>query len=494
MNKKKLRWIIFSLAAVFTITITTLSLLVLDFTPSPDPDEDKTNEELLNIALVNTFFDKRDTKTFDFKLDQSILNQMLYNLEDKYNKMHVEINDDNYRFFISSQFVLIPTRIVIDTTLEAIEEDFVFHINSITTGRLNTYGLLNSTGKLKNAHLQEAFSETGLMLQVDYDNALIKYSKKDLEEDLHKMFVSNDSELLLGALESSPKTYQIDNGFKVSLDFSQIEDNPTKNDTQSDGYHYINYPGLADAINRKAYEIFELLEKDASYESVYTYAENTFNELRGYYGEFTKINDLVKERIMEKPTSEYSGTGYDKEVASVSEFDINNILQTSNIIGKSAIFFYDHCLIYVVIDTFYCDVFIDENDDIFINYTIGININGFESRVIIETKCLDPLEEFALDFKVTNIYYGQVNASSAFKAYIRDLFRSAFVSLDDGSWITYQKTNSLVTINFMDLIKNDSELGVYKDIFYDTEGTRQIRTISDGLNEIGKLSLRFIRS
>ena len=128
----------------------------------------------------------------------------------------------------------------------------------------------------------------------------------------------------------------------------------------------------------------------------------------------------------------------------------------------------------------------------FINYTIGLNINGLETRAIIETKRSLDMNEYVCDFDIINIYYGERLATSSFKSFIKQLFKTALESISD-NWISFNSSNNVVTINFMDFIKEDVSLVSYKTIFYDTIGTRKIVAISDGLNEIGRLSLRYIR-
>ena len=492
MDKKKLRWIIISVAAVFSIVATTLSLLVLDPTPSPYINEHLSNDQTFNKIFVESFRNIKESKEIEYSLNHDSLNQLLINLEEKYGHIHVEINNKNYRFFIKSSLLLIPTRIVIDTSLETADNGYIFRINNIKTGKLNTYGLLNSTGKLNNSHLQEIFNEIGLSLKIDYNNKAITYSYDDFEQDLDVLIHKNASDIFLGITDESITSYAINDEFTVKKEISSLEENIMKSDSRLDGPHYANYSLLTETINNKANEIVDLVSKGVNSESIQTYASSTFSELKSFEEKGEDITSIVKTKILEKPISEYSGSGFDKEVSFVNELEINDILKSSDIIGKSAIFYHETELVYALIDKFYCDIFCDEFSNVFINYTIGLNINGLETRAIIETKRSLDMNEYVCDFDIINIYYGERLATSSFKSFIKQLFKTALESISDNC-ISFNSSNNVVTINFMDFIKEDVSLASYKTIFYDTIGTRKIVAISDGLNEIGRLSLRYIR-
>ena len=98
MDKKKLRWIIISVAAVFSIVTTTLSLLVLDPTPSPYINKHLSNDQTFNKVFVESFRNIKESKEIEYSLNQDSLNQLLINLEEKkdYNprvKEYAKLND-----------------------------------------------------------------------------------------------------------------------------------------------------------------------------------------------------------------------------------------------------------------------------------------------------------------------------------------------------------------------------------------------------------------
>lgn len=487
--KKKLKWIIAGVVSLFLTTTITLSLLVLD--PSFDNYVyEKNVETRLGAMFAVALKGANENKKINYHIGEEDLKVLLHFTSNQGN-INVEINEDNYRFIIKDNFLFIPTRVIINTTLEKSDEGFVFHINSIKNGKLNTYGILNSTGKLQRLDLEKTFNEAGLSIKVDYSNAQITYAKEDLINDLNQEINFFDDELLGHILTHSSKSYDIDKGFNVSLDLSNNQENLDKSDSNLSNNHYGSYPSLLEKIRAEVNK-YGFSKTDEFNNG--TLEVTSFKEDIGIsnFGEKAEpIKDVLVSRIEEKPISEYSGSSYNKEVAYLNEFDLDNVLKESKIIGKCSLFYsIDAGITYVTIDHIYSDIFTNDLGDAFINYTIGVNINGLETRIVIETKALDPINEFACDFVINNIYYGQETVSSSFKSYAKELLNRALSSVD---YFVAKPKSNLVTINFVDLFDEVESLGAYKSLFYDSIGTRQFVVDSAALNEVGKLSIHFVR-
>ena len=484
MNKKKLKWILLSVFSLFLITCITFSLLILD--PSFNYYQVHSTDTYLGWMFADALRNTKENKKINYQINEDDLN-VLFSFSNSL--INVKIIDDHYCFFVKDNFLFIPTKIVLDTTLEKSQAGFIFHINSIKNGRLNTYGILSSTGKLHQIDLEKIFADVGLSMKFDYEHSQILYLTEDFNKDMNNKILFYDDELILNIVENVSKSYEINDGFNVSLDLSNNIYNNSKCDGREDSNHYaMNSSLLGNILNEMDKYGFQKTD-ELNNGALEVTAFNVNINAAPYVESATSIHDLALDRIEEKPVSEYAGSSYDKEVASFNELDLDLLLLNSKIIGSSSLFYSDNGLSFVVIDRVYVDIFTNDLGEAFINYIFGININGLETRIIVETKALNPIDEFACDFAITNIYYGSEIPNASFKSYGKTLLSRVLSKLD---YITAKTKNNLVTIDFKPLFEDES-LASYKSIFYDSIGTRKLVVNSSHIKDVGSFSLRFAR-
>ena len=215
MNKKKLKWILISVFSLFLITCITFSLLILD--PFFNYYQVHSTDTYLGWMFADALRNTKENKKIDYQINQDDLN-VLFSFSNPL--INVKIVDDNYCFFVKDNFLFIPTKIAIDTSLEKSQDAFIFHINSIKNGRLHTYGILSSTGKLHQIDLEKIFADVGLSMKFDYEHSQILYSNEDFIKDMNNKLSFYDDELILNIVENVSKSYEIKDGFNVSLDLS----------------------------------------------------------------------------------------------------------------------------------------------------------------------------------------------------------------------------------------------------------------------------------
>lgn len=477
------------LSALFVVTSVTLSLLALDPTQYSIVDQNISNEEIVNRQIVKAFKDIKEEKKISYKLGLEQLNQMLLNthkeIETGYGNYYVEVNENNnYRFIVETNILFIPSRVIIDTTLEELDESYVFNINYVTTGKFN------GGHHLFSIQFEEMFKKIGLSLKLDTKNALITYSKTDLFKDYMNMFVLNKDALYSSVISSIDLSSSLSS---LDGDISKCINNASLTDSNIEGVHYANYSSTLDKIASGVNSISLMSLQNKSSDEISRASKEVFSSINDDYQSSPNLTSLVKERILEKDVSEYSGTGYSKEVASFSELELSDLLKKSDIYGKYHYFVHQGEVAYFVIDNIYADIFVNENSEKIITFTFGINVSGVETHAIIETKQVSTFNEFASDYKVNKVYYGEKEASSLLSGTIKGLFKDLVSSLGDGSGISYTPSNSLVTFDYTNLIKDDPELASYYDVFYEHEGLKAMDISSTSIDEVGYIYLNYSR-
>lgn len=490
LDKKKKRMIILaSIFGVIGITCSVFVFLIMDLSLFPYTDQNLTNEQVINRQLALSLNDAETNKSINFEINQDSLNQLLINsrktLQDNsgYRDFYVDIEDNNYIFEASINLKLISSKVYVHTTLTNENGDFIFNINKVKLGKLGGKRMLNKEV------FDATFANAGLNIKLDIENNRLIYSKDDIRNDFNNMLHINNNNLTNIVINNMDLNYDSDNPFKVSGNLSMLIENNEVSDCSLEGPHYASYEATKQAINNATQNVRNVLSQ--SDEIIIDTANNQYGTLKDLQPKGEGINSIVKKEIQTLPTnpSSYSGT---TKVASVSESQLDDVLHSSNILGKNAIFYDKTQLSYLVIDRLYSDIFTNENGDKFINYSIGLNVNGLETRVVVETKYLQIANEFEADFDISHIYYGNKLADDSTKSNIKELFKMIIQSIND-SWISYKENANKVSFDFSKLIKDDGDLAVYKDIFYDLGGTRAFDISSNKVNETGEFSLYFTK-
>ena len=501
--------LIIPLAIVGTLALAVggVYLSIMDHTESDFVPEQISNDELINRQLVRSLKDTKTSKKIDYKFDQNCLNQMLSNAANDVKKdlgdasqyvgdIYCEINGNSYRFYVGATLPVIKTRLIIDTTLVSTNENYEFQINSINAGRFPAYWILEQTGVLNNLPIEKAFKEAGLSIKVDRDNNKLVYKKADMETDLLAMMSSGADDMLQGALDSIDFEFKFDGGICATGNLEKLQDNPSKSDSRPEGSHYANYSETESHIANTMNQIVAKYGQAVSDELVNNFANDEFAKLQDLNTKGDDVSKIIKDRITSVDYTTYAlDTGYNRQVAHISEAELDSLLLSTGIIGRNFLFHHKTEAAYVVVDKFYSDIFQDEQGDTFINYTIGININGLETRAILETKCEPIANSFMADFSITNVYFGSVIADEDFAKVAKDYFCDAVDTLADrDAWLIHEKGSDTIRIDFDKMVAEDDALADYDQALAKDVGTRTFKISNANVNGDGQIQIWFARA
>lgn len=506
----KLGWIIpVAITGTLVLVAGGIYLSIMDLNKSSFKPEEITTEKLLQRQLVRSLETTAETKKIDYTIDQKCLNQVFYNATDSIRNdpkmsqyigdFYVQIKGKNYKFFIEANLKVIQTRFIIDTTLKETDTDYIFHVDSIKAGNFPAKWLIDMTGVTKNLPLESTFTDMGLNIKVDLDNSQLTYAKADMEKDLLNLMSSKsgsgDDELLSSTLDTMNLKFEMNAGLHVTGDLTDMQENTDISDssTETTTGHYEDLEYIKKCIEDGVKSAKEDAAKGKKDDEIQSSAEYYFKQIKALGGG-DGVNTVVQNRV--KSTNEattYASSGNWK-IAYIGEDELDQILIGTDVIGKSYLLHYADEVAYVVVDNFYCDLFQKEGKS-YLNYTLCININGLETRAIIETECQPVANSFKANFAINEIYYGTKPAKAKFQKVVKDFFSDAINSMDDSSWVHFDKDNDIISFDFDKLFEKD-ELSAYKTAFeLGGNGTKSFCIDKDnvGLGGEGQLSLHFAR-
>lgn len=506
----KLGWIIpVAITGTLLIAVGGVYLSIMDLNKSSFKPETITTDQVLQRQVVRSLSPASTEKKIDYTIDQKCLNQIFYNATESIRKdpkmsqyigdFYVEIKGNNYKFFIEANLKIIQTRFIIDTKLKETDTDYIFHVESIKAGNFPAKWLIDMTGVTNNLPLESTFTDMGLNIKVDLNNSQLTYAKADMQKDLLDLMSSKagsgDDSLLSSTLDTMDLKFEMDKGIHVTGDLSNMQNNDEASDASYDTEtgHYEDAEAIKKLIEDGVKSATEDSINGKSEEEIKSSAEFYFKQIK-HLGSSDGVNSVVEQRIKNTNTpATYVNPG-EYKVAYIGEDELDQILIATDVIGKSYILHYADEVAYVVVDNFYCDLF-QKDGKAYLNYTLGININGLETRAIIETECQPVANSFKANFKISNIYYGSKVAKDKFQKVVKDFFSDAINSMDDSSWVSFDKENNVIAFNFDKLFEKD-ELVPYQ-VSFDAAGggTKSLHIDKDnvGLGGEGQLSLHFAR-
>ena len=506
----KLGWIIpVAITGTLVLVAGGIYLSIMDLNKSSFKPEEISTDHVLQRQLVRSLEKTSEEKKIDYTIDQKCLNQIFYNATESIRKdpqmsqyigdFYVQIKGNNYKFFIEANLKVIQTRFIIDTNLNETDTDYIFKVDSIKAGNFPAKWLIDMTGVAKNLPLESTFQDMGLNIKVDLDNSRLTYAKADMEKDLLDLMSSKsgsgDDSLLSSTLDTMDLKFEMDKGIHVTGDLSDMQKNDEVSDSSTDTEtgHYENAELIKQCVDAGVKSAKEDSAKGRSDEEIQSSAESFFKQIKNL-GSVNGVNKLIETRVKSANDASVYVTPGNYKVAYVGEDELDDILLATDVIGKSYLLHYGEEVAYVVVDNFYCDLFTKDGKQYF-NYTLAININGLETRAIIETQCEPVANSFKANFKITNIYYGAKVAKDKFQKVIKDFFNDAINSMDDSSWVSFDRENDVIGFDFDKLFEKD-ELTAYQASFEAAGGgTKSFSIDKDnvGLGGEGQLSLHFVR-
>lgn len=518
MSKKWLLLIIpLSIVGVLALGVGALYLTLLDPTQSPYQAEEISTEDVFKRQLVRAFDKTAETGKIEYKIDQDCLNQVLYNSMKEAKKemgeysqyvgdVYVEIKDQNYTFYVNADAKLIKTRVKLFTTLTETKDDYVFTINGVNVGNLPTWSIIQATGVLNSFDLNSTFQSAGLNIKSDLPNGKLTYNKVDMMHDIRSMMSSSaggeTGDILTGVLDLMDLSFGFNGGISGVGDLTQLTVNNQISDSSSrqEELNNVHSNIIEPAVAKAKAAIKNGTPEDEAIETL----RQDFAKIQTVLAEDKDINTLISERLQLESSEtyvKYGVTGTDgefKDVASVTEKEITDVLTSTGILGQSFIFNYKDEIAYAVIDQFYTDLFVKDEQP-YLNLTIGINVNGYETHAIIQSKFTPSEDSFTAELDYSNgFFFGSKNNTGAFENAVKKYLDDAIADMvNGGGWESLQhvRGSSKITIDFDSLLRSNAETGKYMNLF-NSLGEKRIHVSNINGSEspsadVGKLSIQF---
>ena len=471
--------------------------MIMDNTAYPFEDSGVKTPDIAKKAYFKSFSDVKGNNGSDLFISQADLNQMSLNkrLEangqdvpagDMVGNFYVEVDGYKYNFFIETDLKFVKSRIKMETTLVDEGENFVFKIDSIKLGNFPGF-VVTSFGIIDKIDLNTLFQRMNMSIQYDKANSRLIYSKENLKKDYNNLIslsTGDPAGLISGLMSHMDYTYDFKDGIHYKADFtklisSELSDPSTEND------HYKHYDDVKDCINNA----FTYMKSEIVMNEV---IETYLSSMTNHYYVATNMDLLLEDSVKGTPVADYYEPSYDKQIASIDEIAISNILRGSKAIGTYQAFPNSENPILLVVDNFYVDIF-STNSSSFMNYTIGINVNGVETRAVIQSRMIEKAaDDYKVKFALQDIYYGSKLADVSFKEMIMQIFEKGMEKLTkDQISAYYDKDAKAVVFDFSTCIKTLVALDAYESAFYDQVGVRSLQISQSKVDEVGSINLRF---
>lgn len=486
-TKKKLA-IFIPVGLVFALLLTggIFYFTALDLTVNPYDSLVRNKEQIIASKNNIAFKESEKKKTFNFELSQEDLNMLFAHANRNVKKdgstkyFFVDITDKKYTFSIGVDFGIIKSRIILDTTMVESDDQFEFVVNNVSLGHLGARNMLK--GYLTNVPFEDIFKEIGLSISVDREHSKLIYKKALFYDDVRNLIIINDNKLYSNLMNELDYEISLDGGIKATSSFNDFISNEKISDSGSDSHHYENYPKIKAKIKEIKEEILSSSIKD---QDVY---DSCFNKLKDVNEKGEDLDDIVTKAIKSNPASTYADISYVGEVASINEKDLDLLFNKSSIIGRNYVNYYEGQLSYIVVDEMYADIYsVDLTPHM--SFTFGLNVNGLETRAIIDTVGSGVEESFNYDFVVENVYYGSGLASEPFKSFVIDLFDEALSSLTN-SLMEFNKEVGLLTFNF-DKSVEKLDMNDYKVVFFEMGGYPRSNIKNISVSSLGSIDLYY---
>lgn len=463
-------------------------------------EDDITVEEVMERQLIRAFSKTKDEKKLELKFDENFFNQLLYTVrttlaeempEDakqyfNLESLFTEIKGTDYNFHIAASTMFgIANSTSVYTSMEKVENfgeenktAYVFSVKDITLGKIGILGLTSFLDLANEFELDktvaEAMKDVPLHFHTDFSHNRVYYYEEDLWNDVRSIMSGNETNkseklksastegsLLEGIIQMVDLDFDFIDGISASTSLADFVDNEEMTDSVN---HYVGYEEKVQNVLDGALAKSKAMMKNGSSKED---AEKSFNNdikvIRTTdVEEDETVNFLVNDRINEKanpagivelltPSTEF------KNAAFVTETEINNVLNSTDLVGTSFFFGAKDEAAYIVIDKIYADLYSTEDGD-FLNFTIGINVNGLETRLIIQTKfeAAETNDSWsgAFSFDNESIYLGNKQVESKLADLMITFMKDAISGMADNEWIALEG-NSIV-INFDKLLLGPS--------------------------------------
>ena len=313
--------------------------LVLDTTAYPHEDKEVKTSTILKKAYFDSYKNLLGDKATTFKLSQDDLNQMALNKKketggadipvgDIVDNFYVEVDKNNYNFYIETNLKIALSRIKMETTLEVQDDKYVFNINSLKLGSFPGF-VLTTFGLLDKIELNTLFQRMNLSIEYDKANNRLVYTKENVKKDYfahQKLAIGEPTGLMNALMSHMDLSFLGEGGPTYVCDFSKLVGNDALIDSSMENDHYIYYSDIKESIQNA----YDYMKSDIVVNEV---IETYLSALTYHFDSAINIDLSLEDSIKTTPLAELYEAHVDKEVATISEMSLSNVLRGSKIIG-----------------------------------------------------------------------------------------------------------------------------------------------------------------
>lgn len=459
----------------------TLYFLISDSSNQQYQKTDKTTEVLMNEKMLMAFSDTKTSHHINFSLEQDDFNQAISLAYDKLDDStkeylkgaEIKIDGDVYHIYVYAQASIVKSKIDLSCKFSSDDENYYLKIDSLKVGKLSGMKWL-ATSILKNAisddSLNSSFASAGIHMKADLNNDRFVYKKEDCKSDIISLMKKQMTDSSLStSLVSSFLNMDL-----LSVDFTSklqaiIDLEPlNKNEAFCHSDNMIDASKLnLDAQRDKVKTLLEngKIDLESSHPTtVFFYLLRGYEALDDSQKQYIDSIDLTSIGIKEVEKKIYAGyhpTSSDiKEVIQSSTLDgtlissdgllikeelLNSYLQSQDILGYSYIIAgkkdNSYIVNYITVDNLYFDCLNSTSENM--NMVIGMNVNGYETSLILENKKEKSLD-YGLTLKNEQIYFGEKEVDDDLKTELYKLIKD---NLPSSEFLTFDG-NGTFSVNF----------------------------------------------
>lgn len=463
---KKLLLIILTPVVLIAGAATAMYFLIRDTSSPSYVSNGKSTETILNDKVFDAFAETKNSHDISLSVTQDDFNQVLVqtigSLDEttkQYVKgMEMKIDGETYHLNVYLNASIVSTKIDLSCKFSKDDDNFYLMIEDIKMGSLsNLKGISLSILKnyMSNETFNSMFFSAGLPMSANLDQGKFTISKEDIHNLILDYLKDEDNKLPYAflkdmfALNYFNTTFE--NELNVALSLEDFHSNETfynaTNELSDDELDLENNKTkLITLLNENKIDLEHkevvynfltlgydyLKDEDKSYiDSVDMTSIGYTNESKKLHFGYTPISPNFSTLFKTNTSTIFSSEGF-----LLNESYINQYIQYRDLIGYTYLMDKEtstgYEINYITIDNFYVD-FLKKDDKEMMNMTVGLNINGYETSIILENEKSETIT-YGMKLKNQNIYFGNYVLGDEMKDEIYKLLNE---NLSEDSYITF---------------------------------------------------------
>lgn len=471
-------------------------------------EENVTSQQLLDRIVTDSLENTTTEKKVELKVTQQHLNHVLAEalsrtdetFQKNVKQFDVKIDENNYTFYTNVEAGILKTRLTLETELhnEEIEgrKAFVFRINKISLGDLRGVEGLATwiiSSSVTDADIENALSDY-MTVHANLKGREMHYFIDDFIKDIERQVIkddSNEEDKLYFTLLNDIYQHDI-----IGFDFADaitfyvnLDQFVTNEEYVGGGYDLnLNIDSVASKVEKMVNDdflndkydkneiqnMFNYLvrgydqAKDEEKNYIDSFKGSALDKLNAYgipdYKAYTgepiptspDLDVVLRNNVVSIDTLEELNAfkaSDDPVITYLTEPELNTFLSSLDIVSKSYLtsaFYEDEQgkVNYIVIDNFYAN-FIKHDGESYLDFIIGVNINGQDTNFVFNTKNLnvatDGTTGVSLKFVTENVYYGTMGGSEALK---NALFKLIKLALQNQDTLIFDESDNSINATF----------------------------------------------